>query len=321
MSSFPQKYDQKTLLQLLGDDHLHIVDVGATGGPHPRWRPIGKKCRFTTFDPDPRATSGRWKIENHPYGLWSKPCKRQLNLAYFPEASSLYPFHPNLETFSNASCHRIVDTTTIELKTLDQLVSHCDILKIDAEGAELEILKGGEALLKNGCFAIDIELSFLERYEGAPLFHEIDTYLRKLGFQLHQLHREHWIRKNRTHYCYSKPQLIWGNALYIRRKDLLPKKSTNKIGAALLLYHYHDLVDELCDPKIAEKACTPSLIYFIKLIASLFIGVTGFILFSPSPSIRHKFREYLRDRTRELGHIFLNLSKSGPCNCSVYDQP
>ncbi|MBS0623578.1 MAG: hypothetical protein JSS62_03050 [Verrucomicrobia bacterium] len=43
--------------------------------------------------------------------------------------------------------------------------------------------------------------------------------MRQAGFQLFQLEREHWIRKNNIATFDSSPQLIWANALY-----LLPKQ-------------------------------------------------------------------------------------------------
>lgn len=322
LSAFPRKYHKKTLRHLLGDEKLNIIDVGATGGPHLRWKAIGSKAHFITFDPDPRAEVKKWQAKNFPFGLWSKEEQRDLNLASFPEASSLYPFHPNLHSFSNASCHSVVDTTKVDLKKLDQLVSNADILKVDAEGAELEILKGGGKLLKSSIFAVELEVSFLARHKGAPLFHEIDAYLRSIGFELHQIQRNHWLRKNAYHPIYSTPQLVCGNVLYLRKTEDLLKHDLRRVVTTLLIYNCHGLALELCPTKelkaLVKRCSVSSSWYCVQLLLSILFGFSGVMMFCISKKMRLKFLEYTRDRIRALGHVMLSISKSG--NCCIYDE-
>ena len=70
-------------------------------------------------------------------------------------------------------------------KTLDS-VAGCGLpaptfLKIDAQGAEVEILKGGHDTLQ-GCDMIQLEVAMLPYNSGAPEFLETLTFMKDLGF-------------------------------------------------------------------------------------------------------------------------------------------
>jgi FkbM family methyltransferase len=73
---------------------------------------------------------------------------------------------------------------TRRLSTLDSLLGHVDqpgLLKIDAQGYELEILKGASAILP--CLeAVLLEVATIEINEGAPLLHDVVAYMKNVGF-------------------------------------------------------------------------------------------------------------------------------------------
>lgn len=75
----------------------------------------------------------------------------------------------------------------IPVRRLDRLVTLADmprpiLIKIDVQGAELGVLKGC-ADLELADF-VYVELSFVELYEGQPLFGEVAAYLSGRGFDL-----------------------------------------------------------------------------------------------------------------------------------------
>jgi FkbM family methyltransferase len=66
-----------------------------------------------------------------------------------------------------------------------------DLMKLDVQGAELDVLLGAGALLEN-CEALIAELSLLRMNEGAPIAAEIIAELHELGFyctDLCEVHR------------------------------------------------------------------------------------------------------------------------------------
>ncbi|MBS0623579.1 MAG: FkbM family methyltransferase [Verrucomicrobia bacterium] len=138
------------LKALLQGERLYLADVGATGGPETRWQQWESLCFFYTFDPDPRSQLGSCASKNYPLGLWSGKDKKTLYLAEHPPASSL--FKPNQEVLNSFAASKALQqqsSSWIELDSLDHVLDgqSLDFIKIDAEGAELEILKGAQQSL------------------------------------------------------------------------------------------------------------------------------------------------------------------------------
>ncbi len=80
-------------------------------------------------------------------------------------------------------------TESRQLRTLDSMLdTSCEsaLLKIDAQGYELEILKGANRLLKN-TEAVLLEIAVIEINKGAPLLHEVIAFLKARGFVAYEL--------------------------------------------------------------------------------------------------------------------------------------
>jgi FkbM family methyltransferase len=84
---------------------------------------------------------------------------------------------------------------------------HLSILKVDTEGNDLAVLRGGEDLLRNGSIdAIHVEVMFIEHFKGAAGFVEICAYLQQFGYRLFSLYD---LKRN------PQGQLRYGNALFL----------------------------------------------------------------------------------------------------------
>ena len=73
---------------------------------------------------------------------------------------------------------------TRRLRTLDSLLNAVEppgLLKIDAQGYELQILKGASKILP-AFEAVLLEIAIIEINEGAPLLHEVVVFMKALGF-------------------------------------------------------------------------------------------------------------------------------------------
>lgn len=76
----------------------------------------------------------------------------------------------------------------VPMKTLDTLVEDIadgciDGLKLDVQGAELEVLAGASEMLKQ-CKVVQVEVSFRRVYANAPLAHEIIRFFAEKDFRI-----------------------------------------------------------------------------------------------------------------------------------------
>lgn len=91
-----------------------------------------------------------------------------------------------------SSVKRVIETRAI--RTLDALgldIASPALLKIDAQGYELEILKGATASLPS-IDAVLLEVAVIEINEGAPLLHDVVAFMKDKGFvacDLLEIHR------------------------------------------------------------------------------------------------------------------------------------
>jgi FkbM family methyltransferase len=108
------------------------------------------------------------------------------------DASSLLQPNETGSTFDKYTTE--VDCITVETLTLDEFckekdIVNIDILKIDAQGAEIKILKGCKNLLSIGNISIIYcEVNFMEIYDGCSKYHEVATYLADFGYKTHNLY-------------------------------------------------------------------------------------------------------------------------------------
>lgn len=77
---------------------------------------------------------------------------------------------------------QIVKQTGIKLDDLFEQNSEFDLIKIDTQGSELDIISGGLNLCKKAR-GILLEVSLTPYNEGAPLYDEVISFMKTLGFE------------------------------------------------------------------------------------------------------------------------------------------
>jgi FkbM family methyltransferase len=79
-----------------------------------------------------------------------------------------------------------IPMTTLDAVTANSLFARPNFIKIDVQGYELEVLRGGERTLESA-EAVLMELNLLRLHEGAPLFHESAEFMGNHGFQVYDI--------------------------------------------------------------------------------------------------------------------------------------
>ena len=105
-------------------------------------------------------------------------------------AATLYKhyFEDGRNTLTPIDKDEITDSETVALGLLDDYVTKADWIKIDVEGHEYEVLKGGEKLLKNNQdIKIIFEYNFVMMRQKKMPYNLIFDYLHRLGFKTEEI--------------------------------------------------------------------------------------------------------------------------------------
>lgn len=226
------------------DRPLVAVDVGCRGGVHAAWRALGPPALLVGFDADPAEcarlndAAGDSPHECYePVALAAQTGEAALYVTVDPQCSSLYPPSEDaIRRYPELGSHTALrGTQTIETSTLDAWSKQADAgpidaLKVDVQGAELDVLRGAERSLSS-VRVLELEVEFQPLYRGQPLFADVDRFLRACGFSL-------WRMRELSH-CGLSPagrdepvfavgdqvertrlggQVAWANAVYVRNE-------------------------------------------------------------------------------------------------------
>ena len=230
--------------RIVADAHVSAFDVGARGGFTADLLPIAGGVDAIGFEPDVaecrRLNAGArdpspWRSLRYvPAAAAGSRGTRTLYLTEHRGASSLLKPLAAVaaERFSRGSYTAVESTVEVETMTLDDAVRTHDLrapdyIKIDIEGAELEVFANAPETMA-GVLAVRTEAAFLHTREAQPVFADVDSCLRGFGLVamgFEELH--HWRRTTRIKHPaaapgelrYSKGQIAHGDMLYLRAPE------------------------------------------------------------------------------------------------------
>lgn len=172
-----------------------VLDIGANVGQFSSMlRTSGFAGRLISVEPLTTAfaqlarRAGRdpqWQVINNAVG--SAPGTAQINVSANSFSSSLLMMtRRHLEAAPDSAVIGVQDvsvTTVADLMTQLDLDPERTLLKIDTQGFEEPVLAGAGDLLDTFA-AVQLELSFVELYEGQLLFDDLASQLRDRGMRL-----------------------------------------------------------------------------------------------------------------------------------------
>ena len=181
---------------LLKNEKIISLDVGAQGGFNSdKFFPSRYNFFFKEILIEP-INSEAEKLENKKFvinkGLWSKKERKKLNILdnrlgsssmYEPDEEYFDLHNLKKKDYDNFKITRSIevecDTLTNQLKELE--INKLDYLKIDTQGAELEILKG---IGEYRPLLIKTEAHFFSMYKNVPNWNELVSFLYDLNYTL-----------------------------------------------------------------------------------------------------------------------------------------
>ena len=176
-----------------------VVDVGANTGQYGRsLRKCGFNGRIVSFEAIPAVHAQLSAVASEDRDWIVAPCcalgRRQgdtcINLAGNSVSSSLLPMHDT--HLKAAPDSRYVAREVVRLERLDDIAGPLLpregglLLKIDTQGYEEEVLAGADQVLKS-VSAMQLELSVVPLYQGAPSLRRMLNLCEGLGFKLYGL--------------------------------------------------------------------------------------------------------------------------------------
>lgn len=200
------KIDPKFKLNYKNKGEINFIDVGSVGGLPEPWNSNANKVKFLlNFEPNETSQKGD-NYMTYNTAVWEKEETRPFYIykGFKGTGSSLFEqnFEYVKENFDKLSkkgpsrlAHtwfersQLVRTVELKCKDIDSITNEnfpttiFHFLKIDAQGAELNILKGSESLLKE-CTGLHLELFNIPLYKGIALIDDVESYLRNFGYDL-----------------------------------------------------------------------------------------------------------------------------------------
>ncbi len=227
-----------------GSKLVTIADIGANPinpAPYQALLDAGL-CRVVGFEPNKDAYDALMKTATKHETYFNLAAgqagTRTLHLYPASGFSSLFPLDADALDHFGKFQNQLGKATAIDvdLAPLDSIddLPPIDLLKMDVQGAELEIIKTGPKKLRHAC-AMILETRMYRIYDGEPTWRALDGHMARKGFQLHKF-------MSLSQFAFGNPfqdlvrmpnmrnQLLDGDAVYI----LGAKKFAKMTDAQLL---------------------------------------------------------------------------------------
>lgn len=232
---------------------INVVDIGAnpidSDAPYKSILDAGL-AKVVGFEPNPEGLSklNAQKGPNEtylPYAVFDGT-EQEIKFCHWPGMTSL--LEPNTELLGYyhgfPEWGKVLERRKISTVRLDDVaeIKDIDYLKIDIQGAELEVFRNGVDRLRD-CLVIQTEVEFLPMYKEQPLFSEVEMFLRSQGFVFHRfvewqnrIVRPMLLDKN----IYANlSQAFYGDAVFI--KDFTKFDRLDPIALKILALVLHDV--------------------------------------------------------------------------------
>jgi len=240
---------------------IQVLDVGAMMEHEDRYQPLVDQglAEVTGFEPNPEKLRELLEARRGPYHylpyFLGRGDPATFYLTRYPGCSSLYP--PDSEVIGlftgigtgPGEKFEVIESYRVETRRLDDLdeVPTPDFVKIDVQGAALDVLHGGREQI-SAALVLEVEAEFVPLYKGQPLFGDIQLFLGNRGFVLHKFidvaGRAIAPFSNNPNPMEPVSQILYADAIFVRKFTRLAGFSdSDLLKAATILHELYRSVD------------------------------------------------------------------------------
>lgn len=278
--------------RIFSDQPFTIVDIGARGGSESHWSVYGDQAEIIGFEADREEctrlanTSTYQKAKIYPVMLGAKKEQKTFYMTAYPAASGFYEpdmgFYERLSVASNMRVIKTVELPTIDFDSFakEADIGNIDFMKLDVEGAELDILRGALHSLPS-IIGISVEVEFAPLHKMQHVFSDVDSFLREQGFTFFDLSLYRHARKalpelttRKLHLTSRFGQILCGQALYF--KDVASDNALRtanfaeikilKLASLMELFLLNDCAIELLQAQDAYRKFAAPLDKYLDLL-------------------------------------------------------
>ena len=241
---------------LIDDDNykVNIIDIGAAEmeGVIPSYKKLIdlEISEIIGFEPNEEACLALNKKNEIgskylPYFIGDGTIKTFYQTNWAPTASLYKPNKELREKFHTLSeITKVVKEHQVQTHRLDEIteINRADFIKMDIQGSELNVLENAVNVLKTSVL-VQVEVEFVELYEGQPLFSDVDSFLRSQGFQFHCFDGGVAGRAFKPLLIDNDPtkpfnQTLWADAFYVKDWMNLKKLSREQLVSYAILTYF-----------------------------------------------------------------------------------
>jgi len=228
------------LARRLLSDPVGLIDAGARWGISEEFAVAAPLFAALAFEPDAEEalrveSQGRnrdwaqFRVEARAVGRDHNPLA--LNLYSRANNSSIYPVSPEAKARYALGGFELTKILSVPASPLDAIVFSDsvppragEVIKLDTQGAELDILHGGAQTLAERTVCLITEVHFFKLYQGAPFFSDIDQYLRAAGFTFIGFSdfQNRSSKRLDKHTHWTRERVFQADAIYFRDPLTLP---------------------------------------------------------------------------------------------------
>ena len=262
------------LASAFSDCGFCLWDVGARGGTEEAFAPFAFAIDAVGFEPDPDAfaalsSSGRWSSEKFfETALGVSDGDAVLHITKDPVGASFLTHDTTIGTRYGLNKLFQVDRS-IELSavTMDTAIAQLgvpapNLLKLDVEGLELDVLRGGTQAL-TGIVAIKLEAAFMRHRVDQPLAGDLIAFLEDHGlYPVDMVDVARWRKRPwagdpfsvRRAPAYSRGRLVQAYIIFLREPETVTPDTQQAAALAAIGLGYFDHGLELLDADPADQA-------------------------------------------------------------------